>query len=67
MYDYKDAIKDTVLMKAEFVPTNIKKIRLEICVGCPKFRKLMRTCNDCGCQMDLKVMYAKSECPDGKW
>ena len=67
MYEFKDAVKDTVLLKAEFVPVNIKKIRLEICVGCPKFKKLSRTCSDCGCQMDLKVMYGKSECPDGKW
>lgn len=67
MYTAADAIKDTALFSAEFVPQNIRKIRIEICTGCKKFRKMTRTCQDCGCQMDLKAMYAKSSCPDEKW
>ena len=67
MYTATDALKETILLTAEFVPATTKKIRLEICKGCVSFRKLSRTCEHCGCQMDLKVMYAKSECPKQKW
>lgn len=67
MYNAFDAIKDTVLMTAEFVSNDLKKIRLEVCTGCPNFRRLTRTCSECGCQLDLKVLYARSQCPKQKW
>ena len=67
MYTAKDALKETFLMTAEFVSPDLKKVRLEICKGCSEFKKLTRTCSQCGCQMDLKVMYVKSECPKKKW
>lgn len=67
MYTAKEALKETLLMTAEFVPAELKKVRIQICQGCPQFKKLMRTCGECGCQMDLKVMYARSECPKQKW
>jgi hypothetical protein len=67
MYDFKDAITDTLSFSAEFVSPNLKKVRIEICKSCDEFRKMTRTCGQCGCQMDLKVLYAKSECPKQKW
>lgn len=67
MYTAKDALKDTILLSAEFASADLKKVRIQICQGCLNFKKLMRSCSECGCQMDLKVMYAKSECPKQKW
>ena len=67
MFTASDALKETILMTAEFVPQDLKKVRLEICKGCDKFKRLARSCGICGCQMDLKVLYAKSECPQQKW
>ena len=67
MYTAADAIKETILMTAEFVSADLKKVRLEICKGCKEFRKMTRTCGECGCQMDLKVVYVKSSCPKEKW
>ena len=67
MYTAKDALKETLLMSAEFVSPELRKVRMQICQGCPHFKRLMNTCGECGCQMNLKVMYAKSECPKQKW
>lgn len=67
MYSASDAIKDTLAFSAEFVPNSTKRLRIEICSGCAKFKRLIRTCGECGCQVDLKAMYSKSTCPDKKW
>jgi len=50
--------------------------RWEICKGCPKLLydetnpdtgKIDGRCIECGCFMNIKVHYAISECPIGKW
>lgn len=41
--------------------------RLEICRGCPFFRKLSQTCRKCGCFMTLKTTLKNAKCPVGKW
>lgn len=41
--------------------------RLEICKGCPFFRKLSQTCRKCGCFMTLKTTLKNAKCPVGKW
>ena len=50
--------------------------RWEICKGCPKLLydetnpdtgKIDGRCIECGCFMNVKVHYAISECPIGKW
>lgn len=42
------------------------KRRIEICVGCDKFRK-NKSCAKCGCYMPAKVRSSKSVCPISKW
>jgi len=41
--------------------------RLEICKGCPFFRKLSQTCKKCGCFMTLKTTLKNAKCPIDKW
>jgi hypothetical protein len=41
--------------------------RLEICRGCPFFRKLSQTCKKCGCFMTLKTTLKNAKCPVDKW
>ena len=41
--------------------------RLEICRGCPFFRKLSQTCRKCGCFMTLKTTLKNAKCPIDKW
>lgn len=43
------------------------KERMEICKKCPKYRKLIKTCKECGCFMPLKTRIRWAECPDGLW
>lgn len=45
--------------------------RLSICDGCEMFDPDgyggMGKCNECGCNMQVKVTMATEECPKGKW
>ncbi len=43
------------------------KKRLDVCKGCPRYRKKTGTCNICNCIMKLKVKISKSSCPLGKF
>lgn len=46
---------------------SLKDQRLAICEQCPFFRTNSRTCQKCGCFMDLKTTLAMAKCPDGRW
>ena len=57
-------------------PQDIAEKRWEICKGCeflkydetnPDTGKRDGRCTHCGCFMNVKVHYAVSECPVGKW
>jgi hypothetical protein len=48
-------------------PEELAAYRLEICKGCPWFRKNSQTCRKCGCFMKLKTTLAHAKCPEGKW
>ena len=57
-------------------PQEIAEKRWEICKGCeflkydqinPDTKKADGRCTHCGCFMNVKVHYAVSECPVGKW
>lgn len=43
-----------------------KRIRLTICEACPEFTQ-ERTCNRCGCYMDVKAGWKEQKCPLNKW
>ena len=46
------------------------RCRREICQTCEfligSTRKTFH-CESCGCQINLKIMFTTSECPEGKW
>lgn len=41
-------------------------IRLKICMECEHLT-IVKTCNQCGCIVPLKVRILSTECPIGKW
>jgi hypothetical protein len=51
----------------ERVDEEEKNRRLAICETCPMFRKKSRTCQRCGCFMNLKTLLAEAHCPDHLW
>jgi len=58
---------DLLNPKKERVDEEEKNRRLSICETCPHFRKKSRTCQRCGCLMNLKTLLAEAHCPDGHW
>lgn len=45
----------------------MSKKRLDICNDCEHFIKKTFRCEKCGCFMNYKTLFARSECPIGKW
>ena len=43
------------------------RARLTICRSCPDLDAAARSCNRCGCKMDVKVYWSEQACPAGKW
>jgi hypothetical protein len=41
--------------------------RLNICKTCNKFDPFLGRCKECGCFIKLKIWFANSSCPLGKW
>jgi hypothetical protein len=41
--------------------------RLEICLSCDKLTLETRTCTECDCNIDVKVIHPEGACPIGKW
>ena len=68
-YNVFDVAKDTLTGKAAYVPKEVKDYRLQVCASCDQFKKFSRQCGICGCFMDVKVLYAPSECANNppKW
>ena len=65
-YGLIDFVKDKVTGNVEYVEPEVAQARLDICNVCPDL-SMLRACKHCGCFMDAKVKYARSECPIGKW
>lgn len=49
------------------VSPEVKKHRLETCWACDQFNLRWKTCNQCGCYMPAKAMFAKFKCPLERW
>ena len=49
------------------VPDSVQQTRYEICLSCPHFQKLLKTCGICHCIMPLKTKLASQRCPVQKW
>jgi hypothetical protein len=41
--------------------------RLGVCTTCPSLIKETLVCQECGCQMKIKVLIPLMTCPLGKW
>lgn len=64
-YNILDVIKDKVTNNLIYVDAQVMKDRLALCRGCPSMTLGM--CTECGCIVEFKVRYAKSNCPLTKW
>lgn len=63
-YSVSDIIKDEIKGKATHVTKDVKDFRLKICSDCEHFKRISRQCGICSCFLDVKTIYADSECPD---
>mgnify|MGYP005991554949 CR=1 FL=1 len=57
----------------------LEEMRMNTCMGCDKFRQDNKTCNECGCWMDVKTglktnrdpdlagEIVETHCPLGRW
>ena len=75
-YNIIDVAKDHLKGQVVWASVEKKNSRLEVCKKCDrlfvppalkKISNLTGTCKVCGCAVDLKVKYEKSECPIRKW
>lgn len=41
--------------------------RKAYCLSCENFKKMIKTCSECGCFMPIKWVMNTSVCPIGKW
>lgn len=41
--------------------------RFDICEACPRLRKPLNQCAECGCLMNAKVRLRNASCPLKKW
>jgi hypothetical protein len=46
--------------------TETQIYRYQICKSCPSFT-ILKTCDECGCIMPLKIKIKSQNCPLGKW
>lgn len=48
------------------VTDEVYKQRIGVCEACDKFNA-DKTCQICGCNMEIKARWGEQECPIGKW
>jgi hypothetical protein len=58
---------DLVNPNVMHVSDEVKKSRMDICLGCEHLIKFTKQCKKCGCLMHLKTKLAPASCPVGKW
>jgi hypothetical protein len=75
----KRKIKNTVSIVKNAVPFSISKIgepqisldthqqRLNTCRSCEHYNTLDHTCNECGCDINMKISLLAESCPLKKW
>lgn len=57
---------ETPLTSAYLADSQAQEARYDICKDCTAFT-ILKTCEECGCIMPLKVKIANASCPLGKW
>ena len=62
-----DVIQSMVRGDHVFTTTEIREDRQKICEGCERRDAMNNTCLECGCLLTMKIAFAASECPIGKW
>jgi len=63
--DLAKAGRDIVMRR--FVPDDVKRLRMDMCMVCPSWEHRSNRCTECGCQMRVKTSLTSSQCPLGKW
>ena len=61
-----DIFKGIIKGEGIIASPEIKQERLDICAVCDK-NDGKGKCVSCGCVLDLKIPWAMSDCPEGKW
>lgn len=51
----------------EYADKDLADERYSLCLDCPLFNKVTKTCTECGCFMAAKTKLALAVCPIGKW
>ena len=59
------AAKDIAMLR--FSPQNIRDERQATCLTCPSWNEASNRCDECGCQMRVKISLNSSKCPLNKW
>lgn len=58
-------------MRSKFASEIERTRRLEICEGCPRYKRgkieVLNKCLECGCLIFAKSWLKSAECPLGKW
>lgn len=49
------------------VTAELAEERIAFCEECPRYRKGVNLCRECGCFMPAKVKLPNASCPIGKW
>lgn len=69
-----DKLKSKIIEKSKIIIKDISLIdethanaRLEICLSCEHYNKIIGNCKLCGCFVKAKTKIKGSECPIKKW
>jgi hypothetical protein len=65
--NFGTAIVNHVMGGMKKASSELQLIRISECQKCEFFNKEKRSCQKCGCNMDLKVSWLEQKCPIGKW
>lgn len=50
-----------------FVPKEVYKERINICINCKSYDEAFHRCEECGCFLLAKAFLTISTCPLNKW
>lgn len=53
--------------KNNYIDSETRDGRYDICLGCDRLFKPTKTCLECGCFMNRKTWLKDAECPLDKW
>ncbi len=66
-YSLKDIARDLLAGKLLITEAELANERIKACEQCPQFRRALRVCALCNCQLDLKTKILSASCPAGIW